>query len=230
MDITSLIERITTERIAGMHRLADWWFAKFTGRPRHDNGAPGHLPSLMAGSIASTIAEKHSVDGSTANRDKFRAALVARAQPVDEKWWHDSHIGTDYHPDKSLAEAMADCGIDQSRAPWKTNTHVYGSGLVISVADGYAARHVTIYMAPVLDLLATLSDDDIAAIEKSDQRIRISYAVDTAVRAFIGMAQEKRHRDPAAMAYVIDAIARARAEVETNERHDATVDAAVARA
>lgn len=213
IDPSSLIERVNAERIAGMHVLADWWFAKFK-RPRHDNGdTTGN--SFMAGMMAGMVADKYPVDESDANRDKFRDALVAATQPIDADYWHDQHVGTDYHPDRALSTAMEACGVHGSRAPWKTDTHTYGSGLIVQVRDGYRAPTVTVYIAPIMETLIALDDAAIDVIEAGDvhRRIRVSYAVSEAMDLCHRIAAEARHRDASAMAYVIDGLARARAFV-----------------
>lgn len=234
MTKTALIAQIQSERIVGMHVLADWWFDRFQN-PRHDNGdrsRTGEVTSLLAGMVAA----QHPTDASDEARAKFRAAVIAAMQPeqpvtrqradgktCSDVYWHDT-LSVDYGPSGALREAMEACGIDTSRAPWKTHSCVYGGGLVVELSDGYRAKHQMLYVAPVLDLLVQLTAEELKALTPAEYKpesngyeqdnLDLNYAVTTVAVHYASTVARDRIDVP----YVLEGIQRARALAQQQAR------------
>lgn len=188
-----LLATIHRERLVGMHILADWWYDRML-RPRHDTGDKS-IHGAIGGMLAGMVANEHHVTDTPELRQKFRDALVTACQPttLDERgriWWEDS-VSTDYGPGHALGLAMDVCGIHSSRAPLKTGTHIYGAGLVILIGDGYGARYVPKYVAPVLDQMLQMSDEQIDALipdEGERYRVGLTGAIYTAATGYANHA------------------------------------------
>lgn len=214
--IEGILARIEVERIAGMHVLADWWLAQF-GDPSHDPSNPTESgEAFVFRSVMSAEAKARNACPpiTTELRAKFRAGIIRHAQPDGDALW-DKTIGTDYGPGLVLGPTMEECGIPKIRAPWKTMSWAYGGGLVIRIAIGhYRDVERAIYVAPVVEALAAMSDDEIDAIPDPRRHLQLRWMVKMAGEIALTDALERRATDCDAMAYVLDAIRRGRAAVE----------------
>lgn len=121
---------------------AKWWTDILQKEPSHDN--KDAFQSAFANNIASTLKPL------TEKQLKvFKEALVdAITKHIERNEVWDSAlrvIGTDYGPDKILAEAAEKAKIDQAslRLPWKTLMWIDPGR--VSVAQGYGAPVEAIY-------------------------------------------------------------------------------------
>lgn len=122
--------------------LANWWFDVFLG-PDHDMGVDerdtgeAKFNATMARGLAGILADKHPVDPE--KRQEFVDSLKKACHEDMEgkrSYWA-LGLGTDYHPEGTLAKAMEYAGIHPSRCSWKTSVQVRGRGIMIGA--GYRA-------------------------------------------------------------------------------------------
>ena len=108
-------------------KAASWWGNKLKGNIRHDNGSDDDA-SKMAGFLADMMTTPSSDD----TIDKFEKILVEKILEENSNY---VDLYVDYHPDRVLAEAANEAGIDEMSFPWKTGVHIRNDK--VTVSDGY---------------------------------------------------------------------------------------------
>jgi hypothetical protein len=119
---------------------AAWW-ADALRAPRQDNGDP--LQSMLMTVLASQRDRPSDTD-----LDAFATALAATidARIAGGRTW--ICIGVDYGPDRELSDAMTAAGVSHPIA-WPCKTRMYITpGKDVTVAAGYGADEVPIWVAP----------------------------------------------------------------------------------
>lgn len=117
--------------------IGNWWFDIFLG-PKHDMGARGENEEQLnaaASGLAGILARKHPVEED--QRPIFLAALRAQIRKEIGEGKRLIGLGTDYHPEATLAEAMKEAGINESRRAWKISVSISNRG--IQIGPGYQA-------------------------------------------------------------------------------------------
>lgn len=126
------------------HAVAQWW-AEQLGAPTFNNG--DGLTSLLASALNGNPGPL-----SPAQVDLFVEDLAVRVN--DSLAVRESYneglprvpLGTDYHPDRELAEAAEGAGIPASRFPWKTMTWTTPDYVTVSL--GYGAPTTLTWSRP----------------------------------------------------------------------------------
>lgn len=114
--------------------VAKWWADQLRGTPKMDNGDV--IQSLVASWASSKVARP------TAQQcEDFEKALIAVLTLKCEgvKW---QNIGTDYHPDGWLQEALVIAGIKITGFLFPIKTMMQFEAGSVQVAEGYRAEWV----------------------------------------------------------------------------------------
>lgn len=84
----------------------------------------------MAGGMAALLVKPVQAE----QRTKFIEAFVRTALAKDDRGYYHNSAGTDYGPDKFLADAMIEAGIPTDNAPWKSHSSWYSN-------DGFGTQY-----------------------------------------------------------------------------------------
>jgi len=112
----------------------DWWADRIV-EARHDNGDPSGFAGFLADVATMSAPEPTHYQLAT-----FKAALASNILVAPGNGFG-IHIGSDYHPDEVIANAMTVAGIDHIRCPWKSGMWIKSDGTV-EAKCGYRAQPV----------------------------------------------------------------------------------------
>lgn len=119
----------------------DWW-GEAIRQAKFDNGDPS-LAGGMTTMLANMLSRQHPVTDEQVEAFKVALApcidkMLDGADPEDPSFGSYSRtLGVDYGPDRALATAAKECGIDYSRFPCKTVMWINPGH--VSVSHGYGA-------------------------------------------------------------------------------------------
>lgn len=123
---------------------AGWWAARLQTL-HHDNGAKDQT-NAMAMFFADMIAANHRP--TNGQLEKFKTALETCIKRERERRNY-VYLSCDYSPDRILAEAAKEVGIDSSVFPYKVSTYITEDNKFM-VSDGYGAPTVEVTKIPEL--------------------------------------------------------------------------------
>jgi hypothetical protein len=148
---------------------AQWWGEQLKGLPGRNNGASAQDDPTGFGTAITLLAAASTPTADDVQIGRFVDALVkhlceqAGERLVAGRRVHFS-IGTDYHPDRELADAASAAGIDCYRFPWKTMMWI-DPGFV-RVSAGYQAEEEVIWPR---DFYRTMADEFERFVPESDR-------------------------------------------------------------
>ncbi len=123
---------------------AGWWAARLQCL-HHDNGGKEHV-NQMAMFFADMLAASHKPTND--QLEKFKTALETCIKRERERRNY-IYLSCDYSPDRILAEAAKEAGIDSSVFPYKVSTYITEDNKFM-VRDGYGAPTVEVTEVPEL--------------------------------------------------------------------------------
>jgi hypothetical protein len=116
---------------------AGWWADQVGGSVLHDNGDRS-MTGAMATTFAGMLADQHPVTEEAVS--SFRRFLANELSVMLATRSYGVSVGTDYHPDMTLAECAEAAGIDGSRFPWKTHMWVHPDHVTVNAGYGASSR------------------------------------------------------------------------------------------
>ncbi|MFF7966726.1 hypothetical protein ACFZC3_15340 [Streptomyces sp. NPDC007903] len=130
---------------------ADWWAQRLSKPIQHDVGAAES--NTLANGVAALVRRQRT----QAQIESFRQALVDGIEShVSQYEWRPTEpergsymrsIGVDHGPDKVLADAAEVAGFELRMLDLPMKTVMWINPGIVSVAEGHAARRITIWKA-----------------------------------------------------------------------------------
>lgn len=140
-------------------RAVDIW--KFLlANPTYDNGGRG-----LAAALTPYLASQMPSNATAERLEEFGRALRRVLLTPNERGYHNTRMGVDYHPGEVLGEAADEVGLEME---WPYKTDVFLTEDAVAVSAGYRAERV--YHYPLYDpkrwLVTTLRGSDISEVIK----------------------------------------------------------------
>ncbi len=135
-----------------INAATNWWASKLMRVARFDNGDRSAVGGMTA-VLAMMVSAKNAVP-TEAEIARFKASLHQRLRlrcvatwRYDMPEWgsYQRCVAVDYGPDRILAAACADAGIDNADSRFPCKTSMWIDPGKVSVSEGYRAEPVTIF-------------------------------------------------------------------------------------
>lgn len=112
-------------------RAVELW-KRVLATPLYQNERPGE-----GGSLAPILAAMAPKNNAPDVLESFGVALKKSLlqEDADQGWYGKTYLGVDYGPDRTLADAAEEAGL-QMQFPWKTSMHIYTDKVCFSIGYG----------------------------------------------------------------------------------------------